>query len=241
MRERRGGTEESHGITAKIHFGVRGADHAADFFSGHTFAQILKNQAVDIAGGFAGEAHELQFVRGLARAAGDGDGVGGNKIEAGSGSAEMVVKGEGQRFVDTDAASAQIALRQRRGDELRGTLVFLPDAHVEGIAHEFTHAGFFKGGRNEERLAGAQDDQGQEAFTGPPANAGEIVERRAGAEQDGVEVWVEGGHQFLRVKQAAVEFVGGDGMNAVAERLQCGERRRELRLRAGGRGGGERQ
>ena len=92
-----------------------------------------------------------------------------------------------------------------------------------GIAHEFAHAAFFEGGRDENGLAGARYDESEEALAKSPANAGEVVERGAGAEEDGVEFGIELGHPFLRMEQAAVKFVGSDGVDAVAERFQHGE------------------
>ena len=91
---------------------------------------------------------------------------------------------------------------RERGDEFGGTFLFLPDADVDGIAHEFTHASFFKSGRNEKRLACAGNDEGEETFAESPTNAGEIVEGSAGTKKDGVEFRVESGHEFLSVKEA---------------------------------------
>lgn len=51
-------------------------------------------------------------------------------------------------------------------------------------------------------------------------NAGEIVERRARAEDEGVEFGIELGHYFLCVEEPRVEFVGSDGVDAIAERFE---------------------
>jgi len=174
------------------------------------------------------------------------DGIGGDAVEGGSGSAEMIVEGEGKSFFDTDAARAEIFIGEGRGDEIRGAFVFLPDADIDGIAHEFAHAAFFEGGRDDQWRAGARDDEGEETFAESPTNAGEIVERGAGAEEQGVEFRVEGRHEFLRMKKPRVELIGSNGLDAIAERLESGERRRRLRgLRErslgqseGGNGGG---
>ncbi len=85
----------------------------------------------------------------------------------------------------------------------------------------------------------ARNDESEEAFTESPTNAGEIVKRSAGAEEQGVEFRVEGGHEFLSMKETGVELVGSNGMDAIAERFERRERRRQLRgLRASGCGHG---
>src|SRR5271156_2266902 len=63
VRERRRSAEQNHGIATKFHFRVAAHDHAADVLFGQSLLQILKNQAVDVASGFAGQANELEFVR----------------------------------------------------------------------------------------------------------------------------------------------------------------------------------
>ncbi len=157
MRQRGGSAKEHEGVAAEIHFCVARGDQVADFFFGHSFFQIFKNETVDVASGLAGEAQEFEFVRRFARAASDGDGIGGDAVEGGSGSAEMIVESEGESFFDTDAARAEIFIGERRGDEIRGAFVFLPDANFDGIAHEFAHAAFFECGRDEQRSAGSEE------------------------------------------------------------------------------------
>lgn len=168
-------------------------------------------------------------MRGFARTAGDGDRVGGNAFEGGSGGAEVIVESKRKSFFDADAARTQVAIGERSGDEAGGTFVFLPGADFEGIAHRFAHATFFKGGRNQNGFAGARDDQSKEALAEPPVNAGEIVEGTAGADEERVEFWIELRHEVLGMEQASVEFVGRNGMNAIAEGFESGERGRQLR------------
>jgi hypothetical protein len=169
-------------------------------------------------------------VRGFVRPASDGDRVRGDQLKTGSGNTEMVVKSEVKSFVDADTAGTEILRSERCGDELGGAFVLLPNENVEGVAHQFAHASFFEGGRDQKRLAGAGDDDGEKPFARAPTNAGEVVERSAGAEEDGVEFWVQLGHEFAGAKKTGVKFVGGDGMNAIAERFESGEGRWQLGL-----------
>jgi hypothetical protein len=52
----------------------------------------------------------------FAPAAGDGDGIRGDRFESGSCGAEMIVEGEGESFLDADAAGTQVAIGERSGD-----------------------------------------------------------------------------------------------------------------------------
>src|SRR6202040_3128433 len=96
MRKSSRGAEKDEGISSKMHLHIAGDDQIADLFLRHSFFQICKNHAVDVAGGFAGEAHQLEFVRGFSGAAADGDGIGGGEIVGGRGGAEMIEESEGE-------------------------------------------------------------------------------------------------------------------------------------------------
>jgi hypothetical protein len=114
----------------------------------------------------------------------------------------------------------------------------LPHADFEREMELFAEAAFFKGGNHEDRVASARDDEAYEALAEAPANAREVVERCArGKEKRVVFGSLRGraagsgrriSHEALRVFDALTKFVGSDGVNAVAQRLEGGE---------GGRGG----
>src|SRR6267154_1111935 len=132
----------------------------------------------------------------------------------------MVEEGEREPLFNADAARAKAAVREGRGEELRRVFVFLPGTDFGGIQQRFAHAGFFERGGNEDRLASARNDQGEEAFAEPPVDAGEIVEGSARADENRVEGWIGFGHEGLRVEKAGVELVGGDWADTVAKRFQ---------------------
>lgn len=159
MRERCGGTEENQRPTAKIHLREAGADEVGDFLFGHTFSYGCVNLAVDVEGGFAGEAHEFEFMRGFERAAGDGDGIGGDAFKTRSRGAKVIVESEGKSFLDADAAGAEVVIGETSGDELAWAFVFLPDADFDWEAELFAGAALFEGGRDKDGLAGARKDQ----------------------------------------------------------------------------------
>ena len=220
MRERRGGAEKHQRAAAKIHLGETGGDQSRDVLLRHSSLNRSENLAVDVERSLAGETHEFEFMRRFARAASDGDGIGGDKFESWRGGAKMIVEREGKSLVDADAAGAKAAIGERSGNELGGALVFLPDADFDGKAELFAGAAFFEGGRDKDWFAGARKDEGEEAFGEPPVDASEVVEGSAGAEDKGVEFGIELRHPLLGVDQAPVKFFGSDGMDAVAERFE---------------------
>jgi|SRR5260221_7802164 len=135
----------------------------------------------------------------------------------------MVEECEERGFVDGDSTSAEAAIRERLSDEFGGAFVFLPDADVSGEAKLFAEAALFERGTDEEWLAGARQEQREEPFAGPPANAGEVVERGSRRNEECLEFWREIRHQLLRSREANTEFVVGDRGGARAEGLQGGE------------------
>lgn len=153
----------------------------------------------------------------------------------GDSGAEVIVESERESFFYSDAAGADTALGEETGDERGGAFVFLPDTNFDGIAHELAHAALFERGSDKEWRTGARNDKCKEAFARSPADAGEIVERGAGPEEDGVKFCIELRHEFLGMEEPGVELVGSDGMDAIAERFQGGERRGKLGLRVRGR------
>ena len=244
MGQRGGSAQQHQGAAAKIHFGETRGNERGNFFLRHPFLQSCKDFAVNQAGGFAGEAHELEFLRGFASAARDDDRIGGKETKGGRGRAEMVVKGEGKSFFDADAAGADLTSGEGGDDEFRGAFVFLPEMDVEGEAQRFAHAGFFKGRTDENGLAETREDEGKKTFAEAPTNAREIEERRARADDEAVKGGRNFGHAILRAKEAIVEIIGSEGANAVAKRFEVGEAGRQLgrhglMVRVRGRRGGD--
>ena len=132
----------------------------------------------------------------------------------------MIVKSEGQRLFDAHTARAHSAVRKCARDNFGGAFVFLPDAHLHRIAQGFAHPSFFKCRGDENRLARARHNHGKKSFAQMPANAREVVKRRARPDKQRVEFRIQLAHQFLRAQQAPVEFIRRDGVHAVTQRLQ---------------------
>lgn len=122
---------------------------------------------------------------------------------------------------------------------MRGAFVFLPETNIQRKAEGFAHAGLFKCGADKNGIARMRKDEGEETFAESPANAGEIVERGAWADDESVEGGLYFRHAMLGAEKTIAEIVGGERMNAIAERFEAGEAGRELRgggLRFTGRG-----
>jgi len=229
MRQRGGSAQQHQGAAAEIHFGEPRGNKRGDFLLRHSFLQRCKDFAVNQAGGFAGEAHKLEFLRRFARAARDDDGISGQECKGGRGGAKMIEKGEEKSLFDADAAGADLVGGERGNDEMRGAFVFLPKMKVEREAQGFAHAGLFEGGADENGLAGTRNDEGEETFAEAPTHAREVVERGTGADDEAVKGGRYFGHAILHVKEAIAEVIGCEGVNAIAKRFEVGETGRQLR------------
>src|SRR4029077_216015 len=158
-------------------------------------------------------------------------------LEARRGVTQMIEKCKADALFDADAASANVLVGQRRGCDFRGALIFLPDADFDREMEFFAEAPFFEGGNHKNGMAHARNDEAYEAFAETPADPREVVERSAGCDEKGVVFcslrWRAAGsgrriaHAALRVLDALTKFVGGDGMNAVGERLEDGKSGRQ--------------
>src|SRR2546427_11663394 len=126
----------------------------------------------------------------------------------------MVEECEERGFVDRDATGAEAATRERLSGEFCWAFVFLPDADFSREAKLFAEAALFKRGTDEKRLAGARQKQREEPFARPPADASEVVKRRAGGDEERVELGRKIRHELLGARKAGLEFVVGDGNDA---------------------------
>ena len=121
-----------------------------------------------------------------------------------------------------------IAIREGRGDELGGALVFLPDADFDGELELLVGAALLESRRDKDWLTDARDYEGEEPFAQAPVDSGEVVERSAGTEDERVDLWIELPHEFLRVGKACLDLFGSDRVDAIAEGLESGKLWREL-------------
>ena len=137
----------------------------------------------------------------------------------------MIVEGEHGGFFDGDASSAHSAIGEGLRSKLGGALVLLPGADFGGEAQLFAEAGFFKCGTDHDGLALLRNQNSKETFAGPPVDSGEIKKRSAGRNEQRIELGTLFGEKFLRAGDARLKFLGGDGLDAGAERLEGVEAR----------------
>src|SRR5262249_13086926 len=112
----------------------------------------------------------------------------------------MIVKREHRRFFHADAPSPHSPLGQRGRRELRGALIFLPDAYVGREAELLAKAPLFKRGANYNRIAFLRNQQAQQALAGPPVHSGEVIERSSGGDKQRIELWILLREQLLSAR-----------------------------------------
>ncbi len=113
VRQSRGGTEQNQRAPAQAHFRKAGFYEMSDVVLRHAFAQSSKDRFIDFERSLASEAHQFEFVRRFAAAAGNRDGIGGNIFKSGSGRAQMIGVSEIGRLFDTQPPGADALIGKR--------------------------------------------------------------------------------------------------------------------------------
>ncbi len=120
------------------------------------------------------------------------------------------------------------------GDERVRALVLLPGPNVGAAAAEraeldlLARAVLLERRADEKRLAGARDDAGEQALASRPADVGEVDERGAGGQHEGVDLLVR--HEAFRLRDAGATLVVRDRPRLIAHRREAHDRIRELRV-----------
>src|SRR5882672_11053483 len=81
VRESGRWAKENERLAPQSHLGIAHFDKLAYFGLGHTYAQGSEDGAENIASGFAGEAHQFEFVRGFHAATANRYGVAGSELK----------------------------------------------------------------------------------------------------------------------------------------------------------------
>src|SRR5580698_7500286 len=134
----------------------------------HAFAQRGKNWAIDIERGFASEAHQFEFMRRFAAAAGDGDGIGGHVFKSRSCRAQVIGIREVSCFFDAEPAGANALISERARGELCGTLILLPNSNFDGEAQLLAKTPFLEAGTDEHRFAFTWQNEPDQALAQTP-------------------------------------------------------------------------
>ena len=162
-------------------------------------------------------------MSGFVRAATDGDEIGRDAGEARRRRAKMVKKRKASGFFDARLAGAQAPIGKRARRDACGALVFLPNAHFHRKLKLFPQPPFFESWHDQDGLASFRDEQPEQAFAEAPADAGEVIKRRARRDEQDIERGLTFRHALLRLRHAGAKFFGLNGMDAIGKRPQICE------------------
>jgi hypothetical protein len=156
---------------------------------------------------------------------------------------DAVGEGELSALFDADLAGGDACVFEGFGEEGVGAVVLIPgvDLGDRGLRecgglgfHTLADAAFFEDRADDEGAAFDRENPGKEALGLSPGEAGEVVERGAGADDEGVDLIL--GEEFAGALDAVFALFEGDGDGFGAAAGEGGEGGRELDV--GGWGGG---
>ena len=142
------------------------------------------------------------------------------------GLADSVTENEADSFFHAQLAARETAFFQSLCNELVGILILLPNPHVRifavgRVGDLFSGAAFFERRTNIKWYAFGRQDQGKHPLSAPPANAGEVFQRCAFHEQDGVEFVL--GHQLAGALLALLSLFAGDWLGFILSGFQASQ------------------
>lgn len=219
---------------------IAGGDELGDLAVGHAGFERLPSGFVDVEGVVVGEAHEGELGGRFNGAAASGDGGSADGSEVRAGVSDAVGEGELRTLFDSDAARDDAGVFEGFCEEGVGTVVLVPGVDLGdgglrkrgGLGfHALADATFFKYRADDEGGAFDGKDPGEETFRLPPGEAGEVVERGPGADDESVYlVFCE---EIARAFDAVFALFEGDGNGFGATIFESSERGREFEV--GGR------
>ena len=119
---------------------------------------------------------------------------------------------------DADLSGGEAGLFEGFGEELVGVFVFIPGVDAGGGGggesgglgfHAFADTAFFEDRTDNEGRAGGWEGPGEEALGLAPAETGEVGERGASGDDDGVDLVLV--HEEAGAFEALLAFGEGDG------------------------------
>ena len=125
----------------------------------------------------------------------------------------VLVKRERRRLFYAQPARPNSTVKQSGGRDFRRAFIFLPDAHFRGKVQLLAQPSFFKPRHDHNGIALARQHQCEQSFAGSPADSGEVVQGSPRCHEQSVVFGFQSRHQFLRVLEALVKFLGGDRMD----------------------------
>ena len=203
--------------------GVGERDELFDAVIGVAGAAGLVDGAVDVEGDPVGEAEAGDLGGGLDAAATGSDGARGGELERRAGMADCVGEVEGDCVIEAEGAGRDVDLAEGAFEDCERVFVFVPLVG-EGCfgfrkaGEDFGEMVALEGRADDEGRGGFGEDVGEEALGLAPVGAGEVEERGAGGEEDGVDAEVA--HEFAGAVVAGSALLFGDGVDVGAAILQ---------------------
>jgi hypothetical protein len=121
-------------------------------------------------------------------------------------------------FFDSDLTSLQAVVFQHTGDKRERVLVFVPGANVITERHALANGRFLEIRRDDCEFAFGRNDYTGESLGSPPADTGEIDERRSGLDDERVDSGSL--HELLRSRDSRFALTDGDGHGIAGHVLQ---------------------
>ncbi len=153
---------------------------------------------------------------------------------------DAVGEGELCALFDADLAGSDACVFERFGKEGVGAVVLVPGVDLGHRSlrerggfgfHALADAAFFKDWADDEGAAFHGEDPGEEALGLSPGEAGEVVERGAGADDEGVDLVF--GEEFAGALYAVFALFEGDGDGFGSAAFEGSEGGRELDVGGG--------
>ncbi len=151
----------------------------------HPHVQRLERGSIRIERDAIGVSHDLDLVRRLHSSAGIGDRLGGSKLNGRIRQAHLVVHEGAGAAVDRDFAGRDAPIPENGRDDRLGTLILLPDADVESAGDLVLGPPLLERGGDDDGLSGLRENEGEEALTPCPVDAGEVRHVRARLDEHG--------------------------------------------------------
>ena len=173
---------------------------------------------VDGEGDVVGELHKSQLCRGLDAATAEGDGRGAGRSEGRARVSDAVCEDKLGTLFDADYSGGDAGFFESFGEKLVRIFVFVPRVDAssggrrEGCGfgfHALADTALFEDGADDEGCTVGGEGPGEEAFGLAPAESGEVVERGAGGDDDGVDAVLV--HEGVGTFEALLAFGKSDG------------------------------
>ena len=179
--------------------------------------------------------HERELGGRFDHAASANQGITRHDIVGARGLAHAVDNEEPHGRLHGDMACTHTAVAQPLHDRRERAVRFVPGPHVAADQQGLAHRGLLEGRRHDEHVAACGNDGGGGALGAAPANAGEVLERCAGLDQQRADLALL--HECLHLGDARAPLGRRYRMRIAGDRLELRRRarlpRRRPRRRAG--------